>query len=81
MPQVATSAVGQVFESRGGSCFGTKAQVPTEPGTSHFLQLSVQPLAQQTPSTQKPLAQSPAHPQGAPFVLRIPASPSQARAS
>jgi hypothetical protein len=44
----------------------------------HDLHVSVQALLQQTPSTQKPLAQSPAHPQAAPLAPVILLVPLQA---
>jgi hypothetical protein len=80
-PQVDASAMGHERGSRGRSCLGTKAQVPTEPATSHRLHVSVQALEQQTPSTHELLAQSPSQTQGTPFALRMPTSASQVAAS
>jgi hypothetical protein len=71
-PQVETLAAGQVAGSRGATPTGTKLQVPTAPWTLQALHVSVQAEEQQTPSTQKPLAQSAAQPQAAPFVLPPP---------
>jgi hypothetical protein len=44
----------------------------------HDLQVSVQALLQQTPSTQNPLVQSPSQPQAAPFAALILLVPLQA---
>jgi hypothetical protein len=70
---------------------GTKVQVPRELARLHVLHLSPQVLLQHTPSAQKPLAQSAAHPQASPSVLpprppslfdvHIAASPPSSRAS
>ena len=60
---------------RGESPAGTNAQIPGAPVVLQDLHVSVQALLQQTPSTQNPLAQSPAHPQAAPlapFILLVP---------
>jgi hypothetical protein len=74
-PHVETSAAGQSLASRGAPPAGTKLHSPDDPWTSHALQLSVQEVLQQTPSTQKPLWQSAAQPQAAPFIL-VPLPPS-----
>ena len=54
VPQVATSAVGQVASERGLRPAGTNEQVPIMPWTLQALQVSSQAVSQQTPSTQKP---------------------------
>jgi len=74
-PQVDSSDAGQRLASRGAPPAGTNEQVPGDPCTSHALQVSVQDVLQQTPSTQNPLAHSPAQPQAWPFILP-PAPPS-----
>jgi hypothetical protein len=74
-PQVETSALGQTFPDRGGRPFGTNEQVPGDWGVLHALHVSVHAPLQQTPSTQKPLWQSPAQPQAWPFGLRMPFVP------
>lgn len=71
-PQVEASDSGQVLGRRGLSPAGTKPQRPGELGVLQDLQVSVQALLQQRPSTQKPLAQSPLQPHVTPFGLRIP---------
>jgi hypothetical protein len=65
---------------RGDSPAGTNAQIPGAPVVLQDLHVSVQALLQQTPSTQNPLAQSPAHPQGAPLAPLILLVPLQATA-
>jgi hypothetical protein len=65
------SEIGQVAGRRGASPAGTNPQMPGEPGVLQALQASVQALLQQTPSTQKPLAQSPGQPQASPFISCI----------
>jgi hypothetical protein len=68
-PQVATSDLGHVAVEGGALPAGTKLQTPGAPGLLHALHVSAQAVSQQTPSTQKPLAQSPAHPQAWPLGL------------
>jgi hypothetical protein len=70
-PQVEAAVVVQA-PSRGFTPLGTDAQVPTAPGTSQALQVSRHAVAQQTPSTQNPLAQSPSQPHAVPSALRVP---------
>jgi hypothetical protein len=76
-PQVETSVFGQTDAERGGAPAGTKVQVPGAEVVLHDLHVSVQALLQQTPSTQKPLAQSALQAQVVPLVLAAPASPAQ----
>ncbi len=73
-PQVGTSLFGHVADERGDWPAGTKLQVPGAEVVLQDLQVSVQALLQQTPSTQNPLAQSALQPQAVPFVLWAPAS-------
>jgi hypothetical protein len=74
--QLEAAALGQVLAARGAVPFGTNAHVPGDSGRLQTLQVSVQAVAQQTPSTQNPLAQSAVQPQAAPFALRAaPPSP------
>ena len=77
-PQLETSEIGQVAGRRGATPAGTNPQMPGEPGVLQDLQVSVQALLQQRPSTQKPLAQSPGQPHACPFVLWIAFAPVQA---
>jgi len=82
-PQVVVAVAAQA-PSCGSTPLGTNVQLPTEPGTSHALQVSLQAVAQHTPSTQWPPAQSAAHPHAAPFAFFPPspalhAAPSPAR--
>ena len=63
---------------RGDPPAGTNAQIPGAPVVLQDLQVSVQALLQQTPSTQNPLAQSPLHPQEAPLAPLILLVPLQA---
>ena len=58
-----------MLASRGVEPAGTKAHTPGELGVLQDLQVPVQALLQQRPSTQKPLAQSPAQPQARPLAL------------
>jgi hypothetical protein len=62
-PQVATAETGQAPE-RAGAPLATNEQTPGALWSLQVLQVSAQALLQQTPSTQKPLWQSPPHPQG-----------------
>jgi len=71
-PQLEVSDSGQVLGRRGLSPAETKPQRPGELEVLQDLQVSVQALLQQTPSTQKPLAQSPLQPHMTPFGLRMP---------
>ena len=80
-PQLEVSDRGQVLARRGLSPSGTNPQTPGELGVLQDLQVSVQPLLQQRPSTQKPLAQSPLQPHETPFGLRMPCVPLQATPS
>jgi hypothetical protein len=77
-PQLAIGDAAQVAALRGLIPVGTKAQVPIMPGTLQALQLSWQADAQQTPSTQNPLSQSPSQAQTVPRVLRGAAAVRQA---
>src|SRR5580693_1094101 len=52
-----------VTQGQAGSC----AQVPTDPATSHAMQVPAQALLQQTPLTQNPLAHALPAPQAAPL--------------
>ena len=54
-------------DALGATPAGTNPQIPGDPGVLHALQVSVQALLQQTPSTQNPLTQSPAQPHAAAF--------------
>jgi hypothetical protein len=85
-PQLETSEAGQVLATRGGLPTGMNPHRPGELGVLQDLQVSVQALLQQTLSTQKPLAQSPAQPQAIPLplcmafvLLQVTAGPSAAR--
>lgn len=77
-PQLETSDIGQVAGRRGAPPAGTNPQIPGAPGVLQALQVSVQAVLQQTPSTQKPLEQSPAQPHACPLVLCIAFVPVQA---
>ena len=72
-----TSLLGQMDAERGGSPAATKLHVPGAESVLQALQLSVQALLQQTPSTQKPLAQSASQPHARPLTAGVPASPEQ----
>ena len=81
-PQVATFDLGHVAADDGGLPAGTNVQIPGAPGTLQALHVSVHAVSQQTPSTQKPLWQSPPQPQacpsaffGAPAALHATSSP------
>jgi hypothetical protein len=71
-PQVAASARRQASGERGSAPLGTNEQVPGASGRLHTLHVSVHPVSQQTPSTQKPLAQSAAQAQAWPFAWCAP---------
>jgi hypothetical protein len=73
-PQVETTVFGQTSGERGGSPAATKEQVPGAETVLHDLQVSVQALLQQTPSAQKPLAQSAPQAHAVPLLLLIPPS-------
>jgi hypothetical protein len=73
-PQVETGLCGQVSAELGATPAATKEQTPGAAGVLHDLQLSVQAVLQQTPSTQNPVAQSAAQPHAAPFALWAPPS-------
>jgi hypothetical protein len=57
-PQVEAALFGHTSAVRGGSPAATKLQIPGAAVVPHDLQVSVQALLQQTPSTQNPLLQS-----------------------
>jgi hypothetical protein len=71
-PHTVASVVGHIEATRGAMPFGTKLQIPGEPGALQVLQVSPHAALQQMPSTQKPLWQSAAHPQACPFALFAP---------
>ena len=75
------SVFGQTEGDRGGSPAATNVQVPGAEIVLQALHVSLQAVLQQTPSAQKPLAQSPSQPQAAPFVFLVPASCVHATAS
>jgi hypothetical protein len=77
-PQVETALFGQTSGERGTSPVATKEQVPGAETVLHDLQVSVQALLQQTPSTQKPLAHSAPHAHAAPLLPLAPPSRRQA---
>jgi len=77
-PQVDGSDAEHTPALRGAPPAGTKAQIPGALALLHDLHVSAQALLQQTPSTQNPLAQSPAHPQAAPLAWIILLVPLQA---
>ena len=66
-PQVDASCLGHWLSSAGGMPAGTGAHMPALPGTSHFWQVPLQALLQQTPSTQKPEPHSSAQLQRSPM--------------
>ena len=74
-PQVEAALCWQTLVELGATPAATKEQTPGAEGVLHDLQVSVQALLQQTPSTQKALVQSVSQPQAAPLVLRAPPSP------
>ena len=71
-PQLLAAAIGQVVDVRGSIPLGRAVHVPSELDALHVMQPPVQALLQQTPSTQKPLAQSPAHEQAWPTAFFVP---------
>ena len=78
-PQVETGLCGQTLAALGATPAATNEQMPGAEGVLQDLQVSVQALLQQTPSTQKPLVQSASQPQAVPLVLRAPPSPHDLR--
>jgi hypothetical protein len=80
-PQVETALFGQTSGERGESPAATKLQVPGADVVLHDLQVSVQALLQQTPSTQKPLVQFALQAQAPPLALLVPPSWPQPTAS
>jgi hypothetical protein len=68
-PHIATGLCAQSLAVRGAAPAATNEQTPGAEGVLHDLQASVQAPLQQTPSTQKLLAQSALQPQAEPFVL------------
>jgi hypothetical protein len=73
-PQVVGSLFGQTDGERGRSPAATNEQVPGADLVLQDLQVSVQAVLQQTPSTQWPLPQSLSQPQISPLVFCVPAS-------
>jgi hypothetical protein len=76
-PQVEAGLCGQVAAEAGATPAGTNEQTPGAAGVLHDLQVSLQALSQQIPSTQNPLPQSAAHPQAAPLARWAPPSAPQ----
>ena len=74
-PQDEAGLCGQTLATLGATPAATNEQTPGAEGVLQDLQLSVQALLQQTPSTQKSLVQSALQPQAVPLVLRAPPSP------
>jgi hypothetical protein len=74
-PQDEAGLWGQTLATLGGTPAATNEQTPGAEGVLQDLQLSLQALLQQTPSTQKSLVQSLLQPHAAPLVLRAPPSP------
>ena len=74
-PQDEAGLCGQTLAALGATPAATNEQTPGAEGVLQDLQLSVQALLQQTPSTQKSLVQSALQPQAAPLVRRAPPSP------
>jgi hypothetical protein len=70
-PQVVGSLFVQTDGERGRSPAATYEQVPGADVVLQDLQVSVQALVQQRPSTQKPLAQSLPQLQALPFVFGV----------
>src|SRR5205085_1663924 len=69
-PQLEAGVAAHADDESSGSPFATNEQMPGAPAALQVLQVSPQALWQQTPSTQKPLWQSPAQPHAWPFALR-----------
>jgi hypothetical protein len=80
-PQSLAAVATQVLSVRGLPPGWMPMQVPADASAVQVMQPSVQAVLQQTPSTQKPLAQSPAQAQGWPVILPLPASQTRASAS
>jgi hypothetical protein len=78
-PQVVTSAVWHAVESRGAMPAGMNVHVPIV--AEQVWQGSVQATLQHTPSTQKPLEQSPGHLQAWPLAFFVSAASPQEPAS
>ena len=82
-PQPPADSAGHWPALRGGRPAGTSVQVPGKPGTLQAWQVSWQAVSQHSPSTQFPLAHSPAQWHSSP--LRLPpstaASPQEPRLS
>jgi hypothetical protein len=74
-PQDEAGLCGQTLATLGATPAATSEQTPGAEGVLQDLQVSVQALLQQTPSTQKSLVQSASQPQAVPLVLRAPPSP------
>jgi hypothetical protein len=80
-PQVETALFEQTSGERGASPAATKLQVPGADVVLHDLQVSVQAVLQQSPSTQNPLVQSALQAHAAPLALLAPPSRPQPPAS
>jgi hypothetical protein len=74
-PHVDAAAATHAVASRGFVPATTKVHVPGDPAAAQVLHASVQAVLQQTPSTQKLLAQSDAHSQVCPADFFVAASP------
>ena len=74
-PQDEAGLCGQTLAALGATPAATNEQMPGAEGVLQDLQVSVQALLQQTPSTQKSLVQSALQLQAVPLVLRAPPSP------
>jgi hypothetical protein len=74
-PQVDAAAATHAVSTRGFVPATTKVHVPGEPAAAQVLHASVQAVLQQTPSTQKLLAQSVAHAHACPEAFFVAASP------
>ena len=75
------SVFGHMAGVRGGSPAATNVQVPGAEMVLQDLQVSLQAVLQQTPSTQNPVSQSLSQPQAVPLVFLVDASCVQATAS
>ena len=78
-PQSLAAVATQALAVRGLPPGSMPMHVPADSSAVHVIQPAVQAVLQQTPSTQKPLAQSPAQAQAWPLIFPLPAS--QVRAS
>ena len=74
-PQPLAAEATHVLAVRGLPPGWMPMHTPGDSSAAQVIQPSVQVVLQQTPSTQKPLAQSPAQPQAAPLIFPLPASP------